>query len=82
MIVLAYVLRLYWFILLGRVIFSWIPVGSDRNVEGIRRVLERLTEPVLAPVRRALPLVRLGGVGLDLSVLVVMLVLGFLLRFV
>jgi len=81
-IVLAYVLRLYWFILLGRVIFSWIPVGSDRNVEGIRRVLERLTEPVLAPVRRALPLVRLGGVGLDLSVLVVMLVLGFLLRFV
>ena len=32
-----------------------------------------LTEPVLGPLRRALPPVRLGGMGLDLSPMIVLL---------
>jgi YggT family protein len=36
-----------------------------------QQVIYRLTEPVLAPVRRVVPPVRVGGVLLDLSVTLV-----------
>lgn len=39
----------------------------------MRTALHRVTEPVLAPVRRKLPPVHLGGVSLDLSVTVVLI---------
>ena len=37
--------------------------------------LASICEPVLRPIRRIIPPVRVGGVGLDLSVLVVFLVI-------
>jgi len=40
--------------------------------------LDRVTEPVLAPVRRVLPPLRMGGIGIDLSIIVVLLVLELL----
>ena len=66
---------LAWLVVLGRVLMSWIDPGFQRPVS---RTLYRWTEPVLAPVRRALP--RTGS--LDLSPLVVLLGLGILLRVV
>jgi YggT family protein len=53
-----------------RMVLSWFP-PSDGIVADANRVLWRITEPVLGPVRRALP--PLGG--LDLSPLIVILVL-------
>lgn len=50
---------------------------------GRRGGWQRVTEPVLAPVRRVLPPVRLGPVTIDLSIVVVLLgvaVLRTLLR--
>ena len=66
---------LAWLVVLGRVLMSWIDPGFERPIS---RSLYRLTEPVLAPVRRALP--RTGS--LDLSPLVVLLGLGILMRVV
>jgi len=66
---------LAWLIVLGRVLMSWIDPGTQRPIS---RTLFRWTEPVLAPVRRALP--RTGS--LDLSPLVVLLGLGILMRVV
>jgi YggT family protein len=43
-------------------------------METVRSVLFTITEPVLAPVRSLLPPVRIGGMGLDLSFMVVVLV--------
>lgn len=63
-------LDLYWFVLLAHVIFSWIP----RPPEPLRPFVVgvgRLVEPVAGPVRRVLPALRIGGVALDLSILVV-----------
>ena len=63
-------LEIYWFVLLAHVIFSWIP----RPPEPLRPFVlgvARLVEPVARPVRRVLPALRIGGVGLDLSILVV-----------
>ena len=62
-----------WLLVLGRVLLSWID-PNGRTQAG--RTLARITEPLLAPVRSVLP----PTGALDLSPLLVLLVLGFLLR--
>jgi YggT family protein len=77
----AVVLQLFLLCLLGRMILSWFPAsGSGGPMETVRSVLYTITEPVLAPVRSLLPPVRMGGMGLDLSVTVVFLVILVLLQ--
>jgi YggT family protein len=71
----AVVLQLFLLCLLGRMILSWFPASGTGAIETVRSVLFTVTEPVLAPVRRLLPPVRMGGMGLDLSVTVVFLVI-------
>ena len=78
-------------LLLGLSLFVWalfllmivgfIPATSVRLFEQFRYLLIRVTEPVLGPVRRVLPMVRLGGVGLDFSPLVVIILVDFLMSF-
>lgn len=72
---LGFLLLLFQFVLIARVIVDWIDVlGSGRGgaaLAGARRVTHGLTEPVVAPVRRRVQPVRMGAVGLDLSVLLV-----------
>lgn len=45
----------------------------------VQRGVSRLVDPVLAPIRRMLPPVRIGGMGLDLSPIILILGLQFLL---
>ncbi len=47
------VTRVYSFILLGRIILSWIP-NVDRT-NAIVQLLYQLTDPVLEPLRRTIP---------------------------
>jgi len=74
-------LLLFELVLIARVALDWVGVlgvSSGRaagSITGVRGVLHRVTEPVLAPVRRKLPPVRLGGMSLDLSVTAVLVVL-------
>lgn len=70
-------------LLLARVVSSWVGVlaGPGGRHPGLQRVdgaLARITDPVLAPVRRVLPPLRLGSVALDLAVPVVFVVLSVL----
>jgi YggT family protein len=44
-------------------------------------VLFRITEPVLGPIRAIIPPVRLGGMALDLSPLIVFIGIEILLAF-
>ena len=79
-LVVDLVLDLYGWVLIASIVFSWLyqfGVVNSRNraVAAIGDVLWRLTEPVLAPIRRILP--NLGG--LDLSPIVVFLGI-FLIR--
>jgi len=64
--VLSTILDVYTFILIARALISWVS-PDPRNQ--IVQWLYRLTEPVLAPVRRVIP----SFGGLDLSVLVVLI---------
>jgi YggT family protein len=70
---IATLIDLYSLVLLVTVIMSWLPV--DRR-NPLTTLLDGLTEPVLAPIRRALPPIG----GLDLSPMVLLIALQFLKR--
>ena len=78
-VLIYYAAQLFLLCLLGRIVLSWFPPSGPGPVETIRELLFRVTEPVLGPVRRLLPSVRFGGMGLDLSPLVVFLAIEILL---
>lgn len=62
--------QIYVLVLFARAILSWFPYSHDSPLNPIRRIVFRLTEPVLAPFRRIIP-----PVGMfDLSFLVAFLV--------
>ncbi|CAM5481154.1 YggT family protein [Aquamicrobium terrae] len=80
-IVLA--LDLYWWIIIGAAIFSWLyafNVVNPRNqvVGTVGNALYRLTEPALRPIRRFMP--DLGGI--DISPIILLLILFFLRQFI
>ena len=75
-IVLLFIIRIVWWIVLAHVIMSWLISFNVLNtrqqlVWQIWTGLERLLEPIYAPIRRVLP--SLGG--LDLAPLVVLLII-------
>jgi YggT family protein len=72
------IIQIYIYVLIASAVLSWLiafNVVNTRNqaVAMIADVLWRLTEPVLAPIRRILP--NFGG--LDLSPIVLILLLWF-----
>ena len=69
---LATVIQLYSYVLLARIILSWIP-NLDRT-NPIVQLLHQLTDPILEPVRRTIP--PLGMV--DISPIVVFIGLQIL----
>jgi YggT family protein len=69
--IIIYVLEAYVLVLVARALLSWVPTRPGSPVTGISRVLDRITEPVLRPVRRILPPIRAGGMGIDLSIIIV-----------
>lgn len=62
-------LNLFSLAIFARAILSFFPISPSSPVASIAQFLYRITEPVLAPVRRVLP--PMGG--LDLSPLVVII---------
>lgn len=66
-------LQLYLIVVLVRIVMSWFPLQPGGAAEQISRVLIRLTEPVLGPLRAVLPSVPIGGMRLDLSPLVLLI---------
>ncbi len=69
---LGYVLRIFWVAMLLYALVSWVPSLQGRWSVYVARIVE----PVLMPVRRIIP--PLGG--LDLSFIIVILLIGYVLR--
>ena len=80
--VVADVLEAYLVLLFVRVILSWIPVDPWSKFAPAVRWIHRVTDPVLVPVRRLIPPLRLGGGAIDLSPLVVLIVLQVVIQVV
>jgi YggT family protein len=76
---LCILILLYTLAIIGRAILSWFPVSPDSALAVVNGFLFRITEPLMAPIRRAMPPVRAGGIGIDLSVMIIIIVL-FVLR--
>ncbi len=77
--ILCLVLQLYVVVLFARILMSWFPISPGSPMATVFSVLYNLTEPVLGPVRRLLPPMSFGGMGFDLSPIVVTLAIQFLL---
>jgi len=70
-------LNLFSFAIFARAILSFFPLSPSSPMASVAHFLYRLTEPVLAPIRRVLP--PMGG--LDLSPLVVIIGIQILTSF-
>jgi YggT family protein len=74
-------------LLVVRVVLDWsVLLAGPAAVGSVRSRLSAgvyaLTEPVLAPVRRVLPPLRLGNVGIDLAFIVVFIAIIVLRRLI
>ncbi len=73
-------LELYEIIIVLSVVLSWFPeTNPDGVLHEVRLILAKLTEPVLGVVRRVVPSFGGGGIRIDLSPLIVLLVIQLLL---
>jgi YggT family protein len=70
---------LYLIAIFGRIILSWFPIESGTPLATAFGFLYSITEPVLGPLRRVLPPVRMGAMALDLSPIVVIFVMNLLI---
>lgn len=72
---IGWLLNLYSWVIIAAALITWVS-PDPRNP--IVQFLHRITEPVLAPVRRLLPPWKTGG--LDLSPLIVLIAIQFVER--
>ena len=73
--ILDIAMNIYMWIIIARALISWV---NPDPYNQIVQFLYRVTEPVLAPIRRWLPL---GSMGIDLSPIIVILAIFFLRSF-
>ena len=71
MLLLLRLIDLYSFVILIAVVVSWLGLGPRHPAV---RLLDSLTEPALAPIRRVIPPIS----GLDLSPMVLLILLQLL----
>lgn len=75
MTLICTVLQIYWLVILARMFLSWVRVTPGTPLASVSSVVFNLTEPVLGPLRRMIPPMRMGVTPIDLSPLVVLLAL-------
>lgn len=76
--VIATILHLFIIIVVIRIFATWIPASPWSNFGKFVHVLSRITDPILNPLRRVIPPLRIGGMGLDLSPMILVLVLSLI----
>ncbi|MGH8948250.1 MAG: YggT family protein [Acidimicrobiia bacterium] len=80
--VLLLILQIYFYAVLAWVILSWIPTSSEHPLGKVNVFLDRVIYPVILPLRRVIPPLRLGGGMLDLSPIVLLIGLQLLMGLV
>ena len=80
--VLLLILQIYFYAVLAWVILSWIPTSSEHPLGKVNVFLDRVIYPVILPLRRVIPPVRLGGGMLDLTPIVLLIGIQLLMGLV
>ena len=71
--ILCFIINAYLIAIFGRIILSWFPVSPGGAMAQVFSLLYTITEPVLGPIRRAIPPSGMGGMGFDLSPIIVII---------
>ncbi|MGI5129371.1 YggT family protein [Pseudonocardia sp. CA-107938] len=84
-IAIYYALFFFWLLLTARIVAElvrafarqWVPAGPSAIA---LELIFTITDPPVKLLRRVIPVVRIGGVGLDLSIMVLLLVVFILMN--
>lgn len=84
-LILFWLLFAFWLLLTARIVVELVRAFARdwRPTGGVAVVLETIytmTDPPVRLLRRIIPVVRIGGVGLDLSIMVLLLVVFILMQ--
>jgi len=66
-------LTIYLVLIFARILLSWFPLDPNGGAAVVAGFLYMVTDPVLGPLRRAIPGIRIGNVMLDLSPIIVII---------
>jgi len=75
---LCFLVQAYSLVVFARIVLEWIPVSYDHPLARVRAGFRAVTDPLLRPLRAIIPPVRMGGMGLDLSPIILLVALGIL----
>lgn len=70
-----------YILLIVYVVLSWVPRPPEPLLPVVRGV-HRIVDPLVRPLRQVVPPIQLGGMGLDISVLVLFFILVIVQGFV
>lgn len=76
---LIFLLQVYLYAVIAWIILSWIRVSPDHPVARVSVFLDRIIYPVILPLRRVIPPLRIGGGLLDLSPIVLIIAIQILI---
>jgi YggT family protein len=71
-------LQFYLVLIFVRIIMSWFPINPWSKGARYLQLLVKVTDPVLVPIRRLIPPLRIGAGALDLSPMIVILAIEIL----
>ncbi|MGF1617276.1 MAG: YggT family protein [Acidimicrobiia bacterium] len=75
-------LQIYLYAVIAWIILSWIRVTPDHPVARVSVFLDRIIYPVMLPLRRIVPPLRIGGGLLDLSPIVLIVAIQILIAII
>ncbi len=77
--IIADIIQAYLVVLLVRIVLTWFPIRPYSRAGRLVHYLALVTDPVLAPIRRVLPPLRVGAAAIDLSPIALFVILEILL---
>jgi YggT family protein len=77
--IIILILQVYFYAVLAWVILSWIPTSASHPLGRVSIFLDRIIYPVILPLRRVIPPLRLGGGMLDLTPIVLLVGINLLI---
>lgn len=76
---LCRLIDLYVLVVIASIILSYFQVPGDHPVAKARRFIRRAVDPLILPLRKVVPPLQLGGMALDLSPIIVILLLRWVI---
>lgn len=72
--------EIYFWLIIARVLFSWIPLPQNKLLRTLYEIAYELTEPFLSLIRRFVPVFSTSGVGIDFSPFIAIILLQLIER--